>query len=30
LVEKWVANAEAKGAPGREILDECMKLIQKY
>ena len=30
LVEKWVANAEAKGAPGRKILDECMKLIQKY
>lgn len=30
VVDKWVADAEAKGAPGKKILDECIKLRKKY
>jgi len=30
VVEKWVADAEAKKGPGKKILDECMKLLKKY
>ena len=30
VLDKWVADAEGKGLPGKKILDECVKLIKKY
>ena len=30
MLEKWVADAKAKGVPGREMLNDAMKLIKKY
>ncbi|MDI6755263.1 MAG: TRAP transporter substrate-binding protein [Thermodesulfobacteriota bacterium] len=28
--DKWVADNEAKGLPGKKILDECLRLVEKY
>ncbi|MFC1815398.1 TRAP transporter substrate-binding protein [Thermodesulfobacteriota bacterium] len=30
VVEKWVQTAEAKGLPGRKILNETIRLMEKY
>lgn len=30
VVEKWVSKAEAKGLPGRKILNRTLELIEKY
>ena len=28
--DKWAADMEAKGLPGRKVLDEAVKLVEKY
>ena len=28
--DKWAADMEAKGLPGRKILDEALRLLKKY
>lgn len=28
--EKWVKNMEAKGLPGREVMNEAVRLVEKY
>jgi TRAP-type C4-dicarboxylate transport system substrate-binding protein len=30
VVDKWVQDAEAKGAPGKRILERTIELVKKY